>query len=160
MGIVKIFSRLSAHREEDKEEQPQRCTLFEDFRTVFDSSSEEEPHYRAASRLVANHNYEDGIEAYEMIMKKFPSSRSYCEVKVGTIHLLCEAYQEAFNNFMASKVHGADDVESERHIWDACTGILSKSVSNRVKDETMDLYLKLFPQGVHKQEAEQLLQQH
>lgn len=114
--------------------------------------------FRAAARLIANHSYEESLAAYKKLQKLHTDRRAICEVKIGMVFLFLEEYKSAFDSFLAAKVHGADDEESERHIWDACTGILSKNVSNQQKTECLELYMRLFPKGRHTEEARALTQ--
>lgn len=113
--------------------------------------------FRSAARLVANHNYQEGLLAYSTLQKMHPERRCMCEIQTGMVYMYLEEYKRAFDTFFAAKVHGADVEESERRIWDACTGILGKNVSQQQKAECIDLYMRLFPQGKHIAEARALV---
>ncbi|MBX3101325.1 MAG: hypothetical protein KF690_02320 [Bacteroidetes bacterium] len=137
--------------------QPEHSPLFQEFLSTL-CLNDRDKQFRSAARLVANHNYTESLDAYCRLQKLYPEKRSLCEIQVGMVFMYIEEYKRAFDSFLAAKVHGADEAESERRIWDACTGILSKNVSHQQKTECIDLYLRLFPNGKHLPEARALVQ--
>lgn len=162
MGFGKILSQLGigtadADKNHHRDMAAEKSPLYHDFIEVLEKEADREQSFRCAARLMAIKNYADSLEAYRLLQQRFPERRSCCEINSGIISLLQEEYKQAFDYFLAAKIHGADEEESERHIWDACTGILSKSTSNRQKSECIDLYIRLFPKGRHVQEAQKLL---
>lgn len=162
MGFAKILGQLGLAKADQAVEQqaaqPERSALFQDFVEVYSQQGNDaDTCMRSAGRLMASHYYDDCLEAYRLLQQRFPERRCVCELKTGATYVLMGEYESAFRYFLAAKVHGADEEESERRIWDACTGILSKAVSNRQKAECVDLYLRLFPQGAHVAEAREML---
>jgi outer membrane protein assembly factor BamD (BamD/ComL family) len=103
----------------------------------------EEKQFKAALKLLAAGDYEGCVLAYEKLAERFKNRRHFCEMQIARAYLYQGDPEKALEFCLAAKVHGADPVETENIVWDACMEYREKPQAGAM----LRKYLTLFPDG-------------
>ncbi len=109
----------------------------------------EEKQFKAALKLLAAGDYEGCVFAYQRLAERHKHRRHFCEMQIARAYLYQGHPDKAMDFCLAAKVHGADPLETENVVWDAC-------LEYRERPEALAMakkYLALFPDGRYTSQA-------
>lgn len=108
---------------------------------------------RTASKLMTSRKFAESIEVYKKLVDEYPEKSGLYEGQVGAGYYFLGDYTQAIEHYVSAMNHGGDKSMMDDNIWEASEALFKK---NGDKAALQD-YLKLFPTGNHKKNAEKLL---
>jgi tetratricopeptide (TPR) repeat protein len=178
MSILKFFKELitgdATQTPEDREileelrklnngqsclTEEQAHALDQELRPILESEDPERGLSLAGDKM-REHDYHAAIYIYRKLAKHFPEHRQECESQIGTAFYCLGKYNKAIENYIAARVHGADNERMDEQIWQACCTLYEEAHDPVKQREPINLYLTLCPQGCHQAHAKELLQEH
>lgn len=141
-----FFSKKSL--EECKEEQDKLMeSVIENTDETIDTNK--------AARLLVNQDFDGAIEAYTDLCNKYPSSIGLFESQIGAAYFFKADYKTAEKYYLSSMDHGFTET-ADYNLWEVYEIFYQQSGDKSY----MERYLKLFPNGECKAEAEKILNCH
>lgn len=117
------------------------------------SQDDRNKEFNAAAGLMLKKAFDTGIEAYELLAKKYPDSLGLCESQIGAAYFFKEEYEKAIEYYIAAMNHGENKDMMDDNIWEAYEVLFQ----NTKDKEYLAKYLGLFPQGSYAAKAKKMM---
>lgn len=112
-----------------------------------------------ATQLVQEGYYDEAIHAYKSLLEVFPEDQAFFENQIGRVYAKREEFDEALKFFIAARVHSFDPDVVDDEIFQICLAKCQKQPSASRKKMILNQYLILYPEGKHREEVKNLLEQ-
>lgn len=107
----------------------------------------------AAAKLMTSGAYQECIEAYTLIMEKYPNRKPDCEMNIGAGYFFLADYDNAIDHYIISRSLGMDKEMIDDNVWEAC----EKAFATKNDVSYINKYIQLFPEGNYVKKAKKLL---
>ena len=108
---------------------------------------------RKASILMTGGQFQDAIELYLELIKKFPDNKNLYLSQVGAGYYFLGEYEKAIDYYLEALKQGFVREMIDDNIWESCEMLYKRDRNSAV----LKRYLEIFPEGKYSKQVNELL---